>query len=298
MGRSSLAPDCLAFHHPRGHPRHAARAGSQVPAAVRLVGGPSAKAGFLEVQLSPDGLWGAACGDAYGHQVARVVCRQLGFKGGLQRSGYELELLEVEAPTNGSAPLLADLRCTGGEASLSQCHLGATPVPRPCSTADHRLYVECEWCLQTLQAGGTAARAPLQPLYGCTRRAAEPTLARTHMRTRPPTCRPALRRQQPHHHGGAPGGRRLAAPGPDRGAAGWRRPLGRLLHDGPRRLRVNGGHGQPNVQDAGLWQRQRSDRHRGRQPTAVLGRALQGWPADLRRQRAGPVRVPAHAARL
>ena len=45
---------------------------------VRLVGGPSAHEGRLEVYYN--GSWATVCGDGFNDTDARVVCRALGYK--------------------------------------------------------------------------------------------------------------------------------------------------------------------------------------------------------------------------
>ena len=49
--------------------------------AARLVGGPSALEGRLEVLYR--GEWGTVCDDGFYNRGARVVCRMLGYQGGV-----------------------------------------------------------------------------------------------------------------------------------------------------------------------------------------------------------------------
>jgi len=44
----------------------------------RLVGGPSSRAGRVEVNYN--GVWGTVCNDGFTDTEASVVCRSLGFK--------------------------------------------------------------------------------------------------------------------------------------------------------------------------------------------------------------------------
>ena len=57
---------------------------------VRLVGGPSANEGRLE--LCYNGVWGSICGTYTPLQTSTVVCRQLGFDG-TSKSGVESRII-------------------------------------------------------------------------------------------------------------------------------------------------------------------------------------------------------------
>ena len=85
---------------------------------MRLVDGTSELNGRLEIQV--DGEWGTVCDDGFddghGEENSRVICRELGFFGGraLVDSEYGLG-------SDNQSILLDDLRCRGGEASISAC---------------------------------------------------------------------------------------------------------------------------------------------------------------------------------
>lgn len=82
------------------------------PSTVRLVdGGPY----YGRVEVYHNGQWGTVCDDFWDINDANVVCRQLGFPSAhsaLGRATYG----------EGSDPIwLDDVKCRGGEASISQC---------------------------------------------------------------------------------------------------------------------------------------------------------------------------------
>ena len=79
---------------------------------IRLVnGGPN----YGRVEIYENGQWGTVCDDTWDIADAKVVCRQLGFKGA------------TSAPTaatygQGSGPILRhDVNCQGSESSLLNC---------------------------------------------------------------------------------------------------------------------------------------------------------------------------------
>ena len=66
------------------------------------------------MEVSCGSEWGTVCDDDWDNEDAKVVCRQLGFSGGIARvSAYF-------GPGTGRI-LLDDVGCTGSEASLVQC---------------------------------------------------------------------------------------------------------------------------------------------------------------------------------
>ena len=80
---------------------------------IRLVDGPDNATGRVEVYYN--GTWGTVCNDDWDIYDARVVCRQLGFRGPLNayKSGRYGQ---------GSGQILLDsVRCSGSESSLFSC---------------------------------------------------------------------------------------------------------------------------------------------------------------------------------
>ena len=80
---------------------------------VHLVRGSGPHEGRVEVLHN--GTWGTVCGDRWGLQDATVVCRQLGY-------GTAVGAPRLAAFGKGSGPIWYDnVRCSGSEASLTQC---------------------------------------------------------------------------------------------------------------------------------------------------------------------------------
>ena len=87
--------------------------GGGTEGSLRLVNGPSSKAGRLEIYHS--GQWGTVCDDSFSDAAAGVACRQLGLgSSGIARAGGYYG--------QGSDPIWLDnVQCSGSELSLSQC---------------------------------------------------------------------------------------------------------------------------------------------------------------------------------
>ena len=82
---------------------------------IRLAGGSSANSGRVEVYHN--GQWGTVCDDSFGKNDAKVACRQLGFD--VNSSSY---YTQHQSYGGGSGPIwMANLACTGSEASLNAC---------------------------------------------------------------------------------------------------------------------------------------------------------------------------------
>ena len=81
--------------------------------AVRLVGGSGPHEGRVEV--FHNGAWGTVCGDGWDLQDATVVCHQLGY-------GTAVAGLGEATIGEGRGPIwYSNVRCSGSEATLSQC---------------------------------------------------------------------------------------------------------------------------------------------------------------------------------
>ena len=81
---------------------------------VRLVGGSGPHEG--RVEINHNGVWGTVCGCRnWDLQDAMVVCRQLGYHTAVSAPRYA-------AFVGGTGPIWCyDVRCSGHEASLTQC---------------------------------------------------------------------------------------------------------------------------------------------------------------------------------
>eukprot|EP00057_Strongylocentrotus_purpuratus_P018644 XP_011673118.1 PREDICTED: deleted in malignant brain tumors 1 protein-like [Strongylocentrotus purpuratus] len=86
-------------------------ASADPPLQVRLVGGRTPNVGRIEVQYA--GEWGTVCDDEFDDDDAKVVCRQLGYRG-------EAVSLGNQRPGTGEI-LLDNVGCLGVESNLGQC---------------------------------------------------------------------------------------------------------------------------------------------------------------------------------
>ncbi|XP_060573207.1 scavenger receptor cysteine-rich type 1 protein M130-like [Ruditapes philippinarum] len=87
---------------------------SSVNNQIRLVDGPTASSGRLEVLVK--GAWGTVCDDSFGVDDANVACKALGFKRGIHRHEAYYG--------RGSGPILFDeVQCKGNERNLLYCKI-------------------------------------------------------------------------------------------------------------------------------------------------------------------------------
>ncbi|XP_052276945.1 deleted in malignant brain tumors 1 protein-like isoform X3 [Dreissena polymorpha] len=92
---------------------HAQDAAVQCYNQVRLSGTSDLNYGILELYVN--GQWKAVCDEHFTESIARVACRQLGYKDGRFQPG------SVLGPNESDGISITDLRCNGDEASLDQC---------------------------------------------------------------------------------------------------------------------------------------------------------------------------------
>ena len=82
---------------------------------IRLVGGPNASSGRVEVWHKRE--WGTVCNDSWDDADAAVVCRMLGYSGGVQ--------MHSRFTTGTGKIWLDEVECEGTESDLAQCkHAG------------------------------------------------------------------------------------------------------------------------------------------------------------------------------
>ena len=86
---------------------------------VRLVGGPRASSGRVEIRTG-DNQWGTVCDDAWNNMNARVVCRQLGYH------GPALAVGKAFFGQGSGQILMDDVRCDGHENNLLSCVFSGT----------------------------------------------------------------------------------------------------------------------------------------------------------------------------
>ena len=79
---------------------------------LRLKDGPDATSGRVEVLRG--GVWGTVCDDDFDDSDAYVICRQLGFSGGVARKGAHF------GPGEGNI-FLSGLDCSGDETNVLAC---------------------------------------------------------------------------------------------------------------------------------------------------------------------------------
>ncbi|XP_030845072.1 deleted in malignant brain tumors 1 protein isoform X2 [Strongylocentrotus purpuratus] len=96
------------------------------PLQVRLVGGGTPNEGRVEVRYA--GEWGTVCDDEFDNDDAKVVCRQLGYRG-------EAVSLGNQTPGTGEI-LLDDVGCLGVESNLGQCPNAGITVHNCAHTED------------------------------------------------------------------------------------------------------------------------------------------------------------------
>jgi deleted-in-malignant-brain-tumors protein 1 len=89
-----------------------------------------------EVMVNMNGIWGSICMKGWSVNESNVVCRNLGFKGGVPYL--------VPSNKNYKRPILmSDVRCTGLETSLAQCTHNEWYQGSSCTYKDKRAGVLC-----------------------------------------------------------------------------------------------------------------------------------------------------------
>ena len=85
-----------------------------MPTKIRLVDGPNNYTGRVEVFVTGANEWGTICDDHWDNVDAGVVCRQLGYYGGIARRKAEFG--------SGTGPIWFDnTKCNGTEKALFEC---------------------------------------------------------------------------------------------------------------------------------------------------------------------------------
>lgn len=89
-----------------------------------------------EVMINMNGIWGSICMNGWTRKEATVVCKMLGFRGGVP--------YQVPSNTNYKRPILmSDVQCTGSETSLTQCKYTEWYKGSKCQYKDNRAGVLC-----------------------------------------------------------------------------------------------------------------------------------------------------------
>jgi len=83
---------------------------------VGALGGSNYRTGRVEIYIEPNNTWGIVCDDAWGHQDARVVCKQLGF------GNIGSAIHNFPSSVSSNVPIwLDDVNCNGFESRLIDC---------------------------------------------------------------------------------------------------------------------------------------------------------------------------------
>lgn len=89
-----------------------------------------------EVMINMNGIWGSICMNGWSRKEATVVCKGLGFRGGVP--------YQVPSNSNYKRPILmSDVQCTGTETSLAQCKYTEWYQGSKCLYKDNRAGVLC-----------------------------------------------------------------------------------------------------------------------------------------------------------
>ena len=112
---------------------------------IQLIGGSTSRQGRVEIWYNSQ--WNTVCDDSWDLNDANVVCQQLGYRGAVtaHQSAHFGE---------GSGQiLLADLQCTGREASLLECSHSGINDHNCEHSEDASVTCECDLCLDACTIG-------------------------------------------------------------------------------------------------------------------------------------------------